>query len=180
MAALRQVPSDRLTREELTALRALFDEAWAGKGERFTAEDFEHALGGVHFLLEEDGVIVSHGSVVQRELHAGGLILDTGYVEAVATRPDRQRRGHATRNMRAVAELIDRRFVVGALEAGVSGFYERLGWVPWRGPTFVRTAGGLVRTAEEDGAVMILRTSRTPPLDLDAPLSCEWRSGDVW
>jgi hypothetical protein len=28
--------------------------------------------------------------------------------------------------------------------------------------------------------VMILRLPRTPPLDLDAPLSIEWREGDLW
>jgi aminoglycoside 2'-N-acetyltransferase I len=36
------------------------------------------------------------------------------------------------------------------------------------------------RTPEEDGGILILRTPMTPPLDLTAALSCEWRPGDVW
>jgi hypothetical protein len=28
--------------------------------------------------------------------------------------------------------------------------------------------------------VMILRLPCTPPLDLDAPLSAEWREGELW
>ena len=32
-----------------------------------------------------------------------------------------------------------------------------------------------------DETVMILRLPRTPPdLDLDAPLSAEWRRGELW
>jgi hypothetical protein len=36
------------------------------------------------------------------------------------------------------------------------------------------------RTPDEDGFVMILTTPTSPALDLDLPLSCEWRPGDVW
>jgi aminoglycoside 2'-N-acetyltransferase I len=51
----------------------------------------------------------------------------------------------------------------------------------WRGPTFVRLGDRERATPEEDGFVMILRTPRTPAsLDLDAPISCDWREGDVW
>ena len=59
-------------------------------------------------------------------------------------------------------------------------FYERLGWRRWAGPTYVRTDAGLVRTAEDDGNVLVRLTPASPDLDLSAPLSCEWRSGDVW
>ena len=60
------------------------------------------------------------------------------------------------------------------------GLYARLGWERWRGPTFVRTAGGLVRTEDEDAGIMILRTPRTPALTRTESLSCEWRAGDAW
>jgi len=38
----------------------------------------------------------------------------------------------------------------------------------------------VVATREEDGYVMILRTPSSPRLDPEAPISCEWRPGDVW
>ena len=51
--------------------------------------------------------IVSHASVVDRVLETGDLALRTGYVEAVATWPEHQGAGHATRVMRAVGTFLD-------------------------------------------------------------------------
>jgi aminoglycoside 2'-N-acetyltransferase I len=82
--------------------------------------------------------------------------------------------------MREVNEYIDETFQLGALGTGRVAFYERLGWVVWKGPTFVRTGSGLVRTAEEDGQVLVRLTPASPQLDLAAPISCDWRPGDVW
>jgi len=81
--------------------------------------------------------------------------------------------------MREANEIIRPEYELGALGTGAFAFYERLGWERWRGPSFVRTPGGLVRTEEDDGFLMILRTTAAP-LDLDAPISCDWRPGDVW
>lgn len=125
-------------------------------------------------------MVTAHASVVDRELHAGEKPLRTGYVEAVATRPDLQRRGYASTVMQEVGEYIDRTFPLGALDTGQNSFYERLGWVTWEGPTFVRTETGLVRTEDDDGNVMVHLTPTSPELDLSAPISCEWRTGDVW
>jgi len=165
---------------DLVALRAMFDAAWAGKDGEFSDDDWASATGGTHFLLEIDGAIVSHASVVERELQTGGHRLRTGYVEAVATRPEHQGRGHATEVMRAVAAFIDERYELGALDTGSSSFYESLGWELWRGPTSVRTERGTIDTPEEDGLVMIRRTPTMPALDLGASISCDWRPGDVW
>ena len=176
---IRRVATDELGPDEVAAIRevvfAAFDDP-----EPFTEEDWEHALGGVHFILDEDGMVVAHASVVERELHAGDHRLRTGYVEAVATRKDFQRRGHGSMVMRAVGEYIDQEFPLGALDTGVTAFYERLGWEEWKGPTFVRTESGLVRTAEDDGNVMMRLTPTSPELDLTVPISCDWRPGDVW
>ena len=98
----------------------------------------------------------------------------------MATWPEHQRLGYATTVMHEVGTHIDRTHELGALNTGVPGFYTPLGWSVWQGPTFVRTDAGLVRTPEEDGAVMVRRTPTSPPLDLTAPISCEWRAGDVW
>ena len=72
------------------------------------------------------------------------------------------------------------RFELGALGTGRLHFYERLGWRTWTGPTSVRTPQGTQRTPDEDGYVMVLPTPSSPPLDLAARISCEWRPGDVW
>jgi aminoglycoside 2'-N-acetyltransferase I len=50
----------------------------------------------------------------------------------------------------------------------------------WRGSTFVNSPSGAVRTPDDDGGVMILKTPRSPELDLDAAIVCDWRTGDVW
>ena len=181
-ATLRRVPTRQLTAAEIRAIRALLWEAFPpGKDGAFTEDDWQHSIGGLHFVLELDGEILGHASVVERELHVGGRPLRTGYVEAVATDPGRQGRGLGTRVMREVNSYIQERFELGALGTGSHHFYERLGWVTWRGPTSVRADDGTTRrTADEDGLILVLPAPSSPPLDLEAPISCDWRPGDVW
>lgn len=180
MAVVRRLASDELSVEEVAALRELFRAAWASDPEQFTDDDWGHAFGGVHFLVDEGDEIVGHASVVERELQTSGHRLTTGFVEAVATSPTHQRQGYGTAVMRGAGEYIDRTFQLGALGTGKFAFYERLGWVVWKGPTFVRTDAGWVRTSEEDGQVLVRLTPTSPELDLSASISCEWRPGDVW
>lgn len=176
---LRRARTEDLPTPVRDELRALFEEAWSEEG--FPDEDWDHAVGGWHFLVEVDGSVRSHVSVVERSLEAAGHPLRTGYVEAVATRVTDRRRGYATELMRAATGFIDERHELGALGTDLFDFYERLGWERWRGPLSVRTDVGPVRTPEEDGFVMVRRTPATPSdLDLAAPMSCEWRPGDVW
>ena len=146
----------------------------------FSEQDLEHAFGGMHFLIEDDGKFLAHASVVPRALHVGERPLAARYVEAVATSPGHQGRGHATSLMTAVGDYLDERYELGALSTGIAGFYERFGWAVWRGPSFCRMDEGPVRTADDDGAVMVRLTPSSPALDLWAPISCEPRSGDVW
>ncbi len=162
----------------LAEARALLDAVFQGE---LSEDDWEHALGGVHALAYEDGELVGHASVVQRRLLHGGQALRTGYVEAVATDPSRQRRGIGSALMREVNQhLAEDGFELGALGTGSQGFYERLGWSVWRGPSSVRTSDGERPTPEEDGYILVLRTASTPALDMNAPISCAWRPGDVW
>ena len=148
--------------------------------ERFTDDDWGHAVGGTHFVLDVDDVIVSHASVVEREIHVDGRRLRTGYVEAVATAPDRQGAGFGSQVMRDVTAYVADTFELGALGTGRHGFYARLGWQTWTGPSFVRTAGGPRPTPDDDGYIMVFLTPSSPRLDLDAAISCDWRAGDVW
>jgi aminoglycoside 2'-N-acetyltransferase I len=176
---VRVATSAELSPADLASMRSLFDEAWRDDG--FTDEDWGHAFPGVHFIVGGDGDVRSHAAVVERELHVAGRPIRTGYVENVATRPSERRRGLGTAVMRAASEHVRANFELGALGTGEFGFYERLGWERWRGPTSVRTSDAERRTPEEDGFVMILRTPSTPVgLDLGAGISCGWRPGDVW
>jgi aminoglycoside 2'-N-acetyltransferase I len=148
--------------------------------ERFGDDDWDHALGGTHVMLELDGEVVSHAAVVDRELHVAGRPLRTGYVEAVATTPARQGLGLGSLVMTDVGALIRKTFELGALGTGRHAFYERLGWRTWDGPSAVRTGDGIRRTPDEDGFILVLLTATTPELDFGAEISCEWRPGDVW
>lgn len=60
------------------------------------------------------------------------------------------------------------------------GFYQRFGWRPWIGKTYVDGPDGTEPTPEEDGNILILTTLTTGEVEVDAPISCDWRSGDVW
>jgi aminoglycoside 2'-N-acetyltransferase I len=166
-----------LTAAHLDGLRELFAAAWPAGD--FDEDDWAHAMGGRHWLIELDGRVVSHAAVVERVLSAGGRPLRTGYVEAVATLPGYQRRGLGSRVMTEAGDLVRRSFELGALGTDRFAFYERLGWQRWRGPTAVRALGGERRTPEEDGYVMVLSTPATPSLDPAASLVCDWRAGDV-
>jgi aminoglycoside 2'-N-acetyltransferase I len=179
---IRRLRTADLTALDVAALRTLLDEAfWPMDEEPFPESDWQHALGGVHIVAELEGRIVAHAAVVPRELHVAGRPLRTGYVEAVAVAPAAQRRGIGTGVMQPANEVIRATYELGALGTGEHGFYERLGWRTWQGPTFVRTPEGDRRTADEDGGIMVLETPSTPSgLDLGAPISCEWREGDVW
>jgi aminoglycoside 2'-N-acetyltransferase I len=178
--AVRRASSDQLTSREVAQVRAMLDTAFRDDGGRFADSDWEHALGGVHVVAEENGEVVSHGSVVERRLEAGGRMVRAGYVEAVGTWPKYQRRGLATIVMREIGDIIRERYELGALSTPVSDFYAQLGWALWRGPTAVRSSQGVERTPDDDGGIMILTTPSTPPLNLDDEIVCEWRDGDVW
>ncbi|HEY6057449.1 MAG TPA: GNAT family N-acetyltransferase, partial [Candidatus Limnocylindrales bacterium] len=140
---VRRVATGDLSDRDVAAIRSLLWRAFPEGEEAFTEDDWRHAIGGVHFVLELDAAVVAHASVVGRELHLGDRAIRAGYVEAVATDPDWQGRGLGTRVMRDVGSYIVERFELGALGTGSHHFYERLGWLTWRGPSFVRTAAGL-------------------------------------
>jgi aminoglycoside 2'-N-acetyltransferase I len=179
MTQLRTATTAELTPGELQALRELVFGAFGG---RFDEHDWEHALGGTHVLAVDDGEPVAHGAVVARVLVAGGKELRTGYVEGVATRRERRGEGLATAVMRALGRVIRDGYELGALADGsrIPGFYQRLGWETWLGPTFVAGPEGPLRTEEEDSSILVLRTPATAGLEPTGALVCDWRAGDVW
>jgi aminoglycoside 2'-N-acetyltransferase I len=174
---IRRLTTGDLRPKEISAIRDLLEAAFAGG---FGDQDWSHALGGSHFVLDEDGPIIAHAALVERELHTGGHRLATGYVEAVATLPGLQGRGYGSRLIGAVEEHVDRSFRLGALPSAGTTLYARRGWLPWLGETYVRADDGLVRTPDDDDALYIRLTPSTPELDLSGAISCDPRPGDPW
>ncbi|MET9699442.1 GNAT family N-acetyltransferase [Streptomyces sp. NPDC006529] len=168
----------QLDEGELGAVRGLLDEAFRGD---FDDLDFEHALGGMHALVREEGRLVAHGSVVMRRALYRGRSLRTGYVEAVAVRPERRRRGLGAAVVAALEGVIARAYVLGALSASEEGaaLYAGRGWRVWGGELGVLGPGGPERLAGEEGSTYVW----TPPggilLDHTGRLDFDWRDGDV-
>lgn len=146
----------------------------------FDPQDWEHALGGRHFVAYRDDRPVAHASVVGRILEVDGSPLRTGYVEAVATEPDLQGRGFGTLVMAEATRWISGSYEFGALGTEAYAFYERLGWERWKGTTLVRDGGTVRRTEEDDDAMMVFRFGLSVAAGLDGTLLCEARSGDDW
>lgn len=178
---LRVLPTEEIEPDlfdDLTRLcEAAFDEPFAAVWQRIGP--------GIHVIGLDGSRVTAHAMIIDRRIYLGhepDQALDVGYVENVATWPDLQGRGHATVVMREIGRLIREEYALGALATGSNGFYERLGWETWKGPTYVRMLDGQrIRSAEEDGAVMILRTPRTPAdLDLAGPIAVDWRAEEPW
>jgi aminoglycoside 2'-N-acetyltransferase I len=174
---LSTVHTARLSPEELRAIRVLLDEAFEGD---VTDDDYEHALGGMHALAWEGPELIGHGSVVMRRLLHGGRALRTGYVEGVAVRADRRRRGHGAALMAALERVIRGAYELGALGASdeAADFYAARGWQLWTGTASVIAPAGMERTEEDEGGIYVLPVSAQ--LTPDGDLACDWREGDVW
>jgi aminoglycoside 2'-N-acetyltransferase I len=173
---LRVVQSDSLSpglRAEILALcQAAYEQdlAWLFA----TFEAAKHVLGYVGEAL------VSHALWVSRMLQVGdGPALKAAYVELVATRKPDRRRGFASRVMRRLAQEIPDTYDVAALCPADPEFYVPLGWRLWRGPLSIRLPTGELQ-ATPDERVMVLELPGRRSLDLDAPLSAEWRPGELW
>ena len=187
---------------EVQAIRQLLDDAFVD----FDDDAWEHCLGGIHATIWEAAEVVAHASVVQRRLLHAGRALRTGYVEAVAVRADRRRRGYGRAVMERIGDVIRGAYELGGLAAGdgrarraqsgcrpvpdnaardidaagepAATLYRSLGWRAWEGETWALGPDGLTRTPEDDGGIYVLPVSAT--LDLAGDIACDWRAGEVW
>jgi aminoglycoside 2'-N-acetyltransferase I len=167
------VPGDGVSADERAAIISLCDRAY---GESM-AGYYAALRNSVHLIGRVEGVIVAHAMWVTRWLQAGdGPFMRAAYVELVATDPEQQGRGYASLVMQRLVG-----YEIGALSPSERGasVYSRLGWEAWTGPLFARRGASLIATPGE--TVMVLRLPGTPPsLGLNAPLSVEWRTSELW
>ncbi len=174
---LEVLHADQLTSQQLAEIQALCNRAYAVY-EVDLEPLFRTFTDTTHVLGWWGSAIVSHAMRVTRWLQPSNQPpLRTAYVEMVATEPQFQGRGFATAVMRRLASAIHD-FQLGGLCPAEPMLYEKLGWVFWQGPLFIRTKDGLISTPEIQ--IMILSLPKTPLLDLTLPLSAEWREGELW
>ena len=174
---VRALHTSELEPSTVEALKRLFDAAFEGD---FSPEDWEHARGGLHLLAERDGDVIGHVALVQRSLVCDRRPLRVGYVEGFAVHPRHQRRGVGSALMARLEQALLRSFEMGALSATESSasLYAQRGWLLWRGPLFAFGPEGVVSTPEESGGIFVFPVGPAP--DLELPLICDSRSGDVW
>ena len=134
--------TDELSDLELTELRMLLYLAFDGG---FDSHDWDHSLGGRHFLGLRDGAIVAHAAVVARELRIDERTVAAGIRGGCGGGRGVPARGIRPPVMSQLGEFLASRYELGALSAAehIQGFYGRLGWERWRGPTAVIVDGAL-------------------------------------
>lgn len=172
------VETDTIDADTRTGLRTLWTRAF---GSRFTDADADHAYGGVHVLVRDSGRIIGHAAVVPRPIKFGDQPWRTvGYVEAVATDPERQGDGVGRRVMEHLQVEISSRWGVALLSTGrATGFYEALGWERWLGLSFTQLGGVAVPDGEHGGLMVFCRDrALMPPRTL--AVTCQDRAGDAW
>jgi aminoglycoside 2'-N-acetyltransferase I len=136
-------------------------------------------IGATHVIGYYKEVMVSHALWITRRLQVQDRqLMRTAYVEGVATDGPYRNRGFASAVMKKLAEEIIN-YDIGGLCTGVPNVYSSLGWEVWQGHLFTRKDGKLI-PSREGASVMVLLLPNTPELDLSAPLSIEWREGEVW
>jgi aminoglycoside 2'-N-acetyltransferase I len=177
MADLLTAHTSALDPRTLEAARSLLLDVFESD---FQDHDWEHALGGIHALVVENGEVIGHAAVVQRRLLLAGRALRTGYVEGVAVRADRRRRGHGAAMMEALEHVICSAYDIGALAASDAGkpFYAARGWTLWRGPLSALKPSGVERS--KPGSLAVHVFDRKASLNPESELTCDWRDGELW
>jgi len=171
---LEVIPGDALSHYEVEEIVCLCSRAY----EEPYAPYLQSFNDPVHVLGRINGNLVSHALWITRWMQIiGTQILRTAYVEAVATEEAQRGKGYASGVMTCLAEQIQD-YGIGGLSPAQTTLYLRQGWEYWQGLLYARKDGQWLFVPDE--VAMVLRTPNTPPLDIHAPLSIEWREGEVW
>lgn len=177
MIEIVRLRTEDTTEKFLVELRELLINAF---GSRFSEDDWEHGLGGTHLCLHESGKLISHAAVVPRRLYINDQSVYCGYLENVATQPDRQHQSFGSRILQESNNLITNEFELGALSSSSKPFYRKFGWQDWQGPSYVLQNGQWLRSQSEDRGIMILTTKANSSWNLNSRIACEDRPGDAW
>jgi len=173
------VPTAALGAATREAIVALCNRAFAHDPTQDFTTLFDFVTDSMHVLAFANDVLVAHACWATRRLQPEGHPpLRTAYVDAVATEPALQGRGIGSAVMRRFAQEAEDCQMQALSTDSAAGFYERLGWERWRGPTAGRTLQGLQPTP--DDFVLIRRTPTTPALDPATRLIADDRGGHPW
>lgn len=174
--SVESVHTADLDPRELEAARAMVFDAFGG---RFDQIDWRHSLGGIHVISRDAaGVIDGHSAIVARSFRHGSRQLRCGYVEGVAVRSDRRRRGIGDALMERTNAIVTHGYEIGGLGATNEGarLYARHDWTEWRG----RLAAFGPAGAESVSGGWVWVFDPHSLLDVTEPLTCDWRDGDRW
>lgn len=119
----------------LELMEAAFDE----RGHFARYFEFDERLGASDTkVICDDGRLVAGLQIFTRRVRLGGEVVWLGGIGSVATHPDYERRGLASRLLRsAIMEMQEREMPLSLLFTGRTSFYERLGWVQIPYPVWV-------------------------------------------
>ncbi len=178
MIGVEHFDTHEASSEFLYDLRMLLNAAF---GDSFSEDDWDHGIDGRHFALIRDGILTSYCAVVPRTIYIDEKPYSCGYLENVATAPDKRHQGFASKVVREANSFIATNFDIGALSSSKHDFYRKFDWQVWHGPTFVISSG--IRRpsdAEIGGGIMVLETDAIPNLDFRSRIACDDRPGDAW
>jgi aminoglycoside 2'-N-acetyltransferase I len=141
-------------------------------------EDFRPYMkeftGGTHLLGYYEGTLVSHLLWLSRWVRIENIpLLKTAFLDAVAVDEKYRKRGFASSTMTRFADEITD-YDIAALTTESPDFYKRLGWQAWQGSVSFRRVDDRVINLT-DSKLMVLSLPRTPVLDLNEPLTVEWK-----
>jgi aminoglycoside 2'-N-acetyltransferase I len=171
-----QVTQDAVAPDKSAEISALLDLAYEGD---FSAEDWDHSLGGSRFLGYLDSELIAHGVIVTRRIWLNEIEYQVGYLEAIAVLPKYQRHGYGSKLLTRLTEYAKANYSVSMLSTDEKEFYRRFGWLDFSGESYVLTNGELVRSADEDAGLMWLPGANSDLVELTKAV-CEARSGDAW
>ena len=153
--------SDNLTSEESEQLFGWSDDPFGASGFNIVNRPAE-----LHFVLERDGLAVSHLSIVKADVAVGGQLLVVGGIGGVVTRGDAHGKGYAGRLLSHALKFFEHEWKV---DAGMLFCFERLvpyyasqGWQLLESPVPVEQPAGQI---EYPARAMVLPfgTATWPP-----------------